>query len=147
MKFENRLLLMTIAPPILGALGNFCFLGALVYNRTSSISLVLDLLLLCLVFGFIAAVVPSFICALIMEWSFKRGLDPRSWKAAVLAGFVGAIAGMAMFYRGNSSLFRGQITPGCGFMLANGAIGLAVGLIVLLLARCSTPRVPPLLSD
>ena len=50
-------------------------------------------ILIVLVYAYIFVGVQSILYAVIMEWRFKRGLDPRSWRAVMLSTALGFASG------------------------------------------------------
>jgi hypothetical protein len=83
----TRVSIELFAPPLLGS-SPFLLMAII----TGTFALVPVVLLV----AYLVAIVPSLIFTGLMELAFWRGLDPRSPKAILLAGFLGLAAGVAM---------------------------------------------------
>lgn len=84
----------------------------------------------------------GFFYTLLMEWRYTRGLEPRSGKGVGVAALVGVLMGVTGCL---PLLFAGA--RGWVFLtLYYGAQGLVMGLILGLLVKFLTPRIPPVLA-
>jgi len=84
----------------------------------------------------------GFFYALLMEWRYTRGLEPRSGKGVGVAALVGLLMGVVGCLPFLFAGARGWIF----LALFYGAQGLVMGLILGLLVKFLTPRIPPVLA-
>ena len=92
----------------------------------------LSLALGMLLFAYVGLGVQSIFYTVIMEWRFKRGLDPASWRSVSLSTFLGFWSGAVVVLIDAKRYGVSQILEGVFIV---GGVGLVVGLIMGLLIR------------
>ncbi len=91
--------------------------------------------------AYIIAGIPSVIFAVLMEWAFALGLAPNSWVAVVLAGALGALAGVTMIAVPSGFVIpAGQIGIVAMFGTAGCCVGLIIGVVTKWKSRSVTLR-------
>lgn len=102
MKFtrRKRIALEVLGPPALGAFLTSAILAVVALvdaleegDYGHQLTQVAELAILAVMFGYMLAGVQSILYALIMEWRFARGLDPRSWRSVGLSTVLGFASG------------------------------------------------------
>jgi hypothetical protein len=129
----TRVSIELFAPPLLGS-SPFLLMAII----TGTFALVPVVLLV----AYLVAIVPSLIFTGLMELAFWRGLDPRSPKAILLAGFLGLAAGVSIG-------LAPRVPTAAEKAFLFGLIGLFVGATTALIVWRKTapavvePRPPP----
>lgn len=86
--------------------------------------------------------IQSIAYALSMEWRFRRGLDPTSWRSVRLSTALGFASGV-----GAARLLGDRLSQQLQGSIFWGGLGLVVGFLMGLLIRWWTPvMIPPLVE-
>jgi len=93
MKDSTRVGLELLGLPLLAGLLFFGFIAVLMPEGQRGGDSLLGIFLLCVVFAPLVGIFPSVFYMVIMEFAFKRGLNPRSIKMVALSGALGFGAG------------------------------------------------------
>ena len=90
-----------------------------------------SVMLFCLMMAYLFVGIQSILYTIIMEWRFKRGLDPRSWRMIGLSSSLGfsSDVGMIIVLEGDRSWEKQG-------WIGWGGLGLVVGFLMGLLIRC-----------
>ena len=91
-------------------------------------------ILLCLIMAYVIVGIQSILCTVIMEWRFKRGLDPRSWRMVGLSSLLGFASGLVIALP-MAFEERNWMPAMFYFAAAYGGVGLVVGFLMGLLIR------------
>ncbi len=140
MKFTRgkRIALEVLGPPFLGAILMTTVFAAMAVAEALEkgefrhrLEQVAQVTLMAVFVAYILAGIQSVLYALVMEWRFARGLDPRSWKSVGLSCTLGFLSGAVIV-----------LPMGWGRQLLNpwlwliyGGLGLLVGFALGLLIR------------
>lgn len=134
---KKRIALELLGPPALGAgvfiavFGGAALWDSLIKGLTWDLLRQLAMLSLTIfAAAYIVVGIQSVLYTLIMEWRFKRGLDPRSWQMVRLSSFLGFGSG-AIVSLGNFD----QPTKLGPTILFMGGLGLVVGFVMGLLIK------------
>lgn len=103
------------------------FLGSSPFALMAIITGTFGLIPMELLVAYVVAIVPSMIFTGLMELAFWRGLDPRSPRAILLAGFLGLAAGVAI---GLAPRVPTAAEKALVFGLIGMIVGTSTGLIV-----------------